>query len=182
MNKAMIILADGFEEIEAISIIDILRRGNVDLSIAGLTDIHITGAHSLKIIADKVLSKFSQNNFDVIILPGGEPGTTNLQNSSDVKELLIKQGKEKKIIAAICAAPRILNDLGLLAEKKATSYPGTKPQMTNCIYVENDVVFDDHILTSRGPGTAMLFAYSILKVMGKAEIASNLAKNMVFNP
>ena len=130
MSQALIILADGFEEIEAVSIIDILRRGKVDVTIATLSGNQATGAHNIITQGDIPLDTVDRL-YDVIILPGGEPGTTNLENSPLVSQLIKQHYEAGKWVAAICAAPRILDGLGLLNGKTATSYPSTKESMTH---------------------------------------------------
>lgn len=182
MKTALIILADGFEEIEALSVIDILRRGHIQVTIAGLDKIDITSTHNITIKCDVQLDQVKENLFDAIILPGGEPGTTNLENSELVTANLEKHVQNNKYVCAICAAPRILDGLGFLNNKKATSFPGTKAQMKNCTYIEEKVVIDGQFITSRAPGTAMAFAYTILeKIFGKKILADQLRQAMLFN-
>jgi protein deglycase len=178
--EILIILANGFEEIEAIASIDILRRGKARVTIAGVGSININGSQGLKVTTDITVDEAVKNEYAVVILPGGEPGTTNLQNSALVKQILNKHYEANKYIAAICAAPRILNNLGFLNGVKATSYPGTKSLMNNCVYVEKAVVVDGQFITSRGPGTAMAFAYTILKVLNKSDLSDKLQKSMQF--
>jgi len=181
MPSAAIVIAKGFEEIEAIAIIDILRRGKIDLTVIGLDSAEITGAHGIRLIPDTTLAKVASERFDALILPGGEPGTTNLEASQALATFIKAHVSDNKVIGAICAAPRILDGLGILNGKKATSYPATKDRMTACDYQELCVVVDGNILTSRGPGTAMIFAYSLLeKLTGQS--AEPLKKAMVFDP
>jgi len=177
---AAIILANGFEEIEAISVIDILRRAQIDIRTLGLDNTHIQGAHGIKIETDSQLEDSINDSYDILILPGGEPGTTNLENSALLKNLLLKQHTSKKWIAAICAAPRILNNLNILADKQATSFPSTQPKMTHCHYSEDPIVIAKNIITSRGPGTAMLFGYTIVECLTKQSTAS-LRESMVYS-
>lgn len=180
MPTALLILADGFEEIEAISVVDILRRGQIEVTVAGLNNNHVNAAHGVQIVADTTLDEVASSPFDVVILPGGEPGTTHLEQSTLVKDVLSAQNHAGKWIAAICAAPRILDGIGFLDGKQATSYPGTRPKMERCDYLETDVVIDGHIITSRGPGTAMAFAYTILSVLTDEAVSEALKKGMVF--
>jgi len=179
--NAAIILANGFEEIEAIAVIDILRRSQINIRTLGLDSTQIRGAHGIKLETNTRLEDTLNDDYDVLILPGGEPGTTNLENNPLLADRLIKQNEAKKWIAAICAAPRILNNLKILDNKQATSFPTTRPYMTRCQYSENPVVIDEHIITSRGPGTAMLFAYTIVECLTRQSTAS-LQENMVFTP
>jgi 4-methyl-5(b-hydroxyethyl)-thiazole monophosphate biosynthesis len=181
MPSALVVLANGFEEIEATAIIDILRRGNIDVTLAGLDASDITGAHQLSVTTETTLSQALESAFDAIVLPGGEPGTTNLQNSELLKRALYDFAAANKVVAAICAAPRILDALGLLDGKRATSYPGTKPDMTRCTYSEDAVVVDGAIITSRGPGTAMAFAYALLEFLQSSETSQELKEAMIFS-
>jgi protein deglycase len=179
--NALIILADGFEEIEAVSVIDILWRGGVTVTIAGLDRELVAGANSIVITADTVLSAVLDQDYDAVILPGGEPGTTNLQNSDLVLDIISRHFRQGWVVAAICAAPRIFAAMGILNGKKATSYPATKKAMVNCDYSEELVVVDGNVLTSRGPGTAMLFGYTILERLGLTDMSIKLKQGMVFS-
>ena len=163
MKKILIILAQGFEDIEAFSVIDILRRCECDVTIAGLNSKQITSAHSVTIQLDYDLTDCMRTLFDAIILPGGEPGTTHLEASKDVEKIVKNHFNNQKLVGAICAAPRILDNYGLLVDKQATSYPGVKDKMISCNYLEQPVVVDGNLITSRGPATAYLFAFEILK-------------------
>lgn len=165
MKNILIILADGFEEVEALVPIDVLRRVNYNVVIAGLDKKEITSTHNIKILCDDILDNQKENMFDCVILPGGMPGTLNLKNSELVKNIILKHHKENKLIGAICAAPSILEGLGLLKDKKATSYPSfLNDENTNKL--EDKVVKDENIITSRGAGTAFDFAYKILETLG----------------
>ncbi len=180
MSKVAILLANGFEEIEALSIIDILRRAQIEVIIAGVGGTDITGAHQVKVIADTLIEKIQNETFDMIILPGGEPGTTNLENNPQVAAMIQRQAQSGQWVSAICAAPRVLDKAGLLKGKQATSYPGTKPSMTTCVYLEDNVVRDGKIITSRGPATAMEFAYKLVECLTSKEIANRLKEAMLF--
>lgn len=180
METGVIILANGFEEIEAVAVIDILRRAEVNLTIAGLDSLSITSARNLKITTDITLSELQDSLFDIIILPGGEPGTTHLENSPLVTELLIKHAKANKLLAAICAAPRVLEKTGLLTNKKITCFPKTIEKMKTSLYQPNSVVIDDKIITSQGAGTSLEFAYAIVEKLKSKECAENLKKSMIY--
>ena len=181
MRKILIILANGFEEIEAVSVIDILRRASFDVVVAGLSGLDVTGAHGLRVRADQLVSECDIDMLDGIVLPGGEPGTSNLEKSTVVRDLILQGHNKKKLIAAICVAPRILDALGLLNGRPATSFPGTKPDMTHCIYHEENVVESGPIITSRGAGTAMLFAYHIVAYFNGEDESNVLKEAMVFS-
>ena len=123
MKKVIVPLAQGFEEIEALTIVDILRRANVDVTMAALESLHVKGAHGIVVVADALLKEMNANNFDMIALPGGLPGATNLAADPTTQALLKEFDAKGKMIAAICAAPMVLGKLGLLKGKKATCYP-----------------------------------------------------------
>jgi len=176
--SGLMILTNGFEEIEAIAVIDILRRAGMEIFIAGLNANPVRSTRIVQLIPDCVLSDVQHDEFDIIILPGGEPGTTNLENTPLVKSMIQNQFQKGKWIGAICAAPRILDNLGLLAGKKVTSFPNTV--LKNCIYKEEKVVVDHPFITSRGAGTAMAFAYKIVELLISPETASTLKSSMIY--
>lgn len=180
METAVIILADGFEEIEAVAVIDILRRANISLTIAGLHGTTCTSARNLIVTTDCTLESVKNTTFDAVILPGGEPGTTHLENSILLSSFLQIHFEKNKILAAICAAPRILEKQGFLNKKKATSFPATKEKMLSCIYSTDPVVVDQNIITSRGAGTALEFAYTLVNTLKSKEIAQKLKETMVY--
>lgn len=179
MSKTVIIpMATGFEEIEAITIIDTLRRAENDVQTVSLNDqLEVTGAHSIKTIADKSITAIK--DFDAIILPGGMPGTTNLLESHLLKELLIQANQDKKIIGAICAAPWVLAECGLLENKPATCYPAFEDKLSNSEVTQNKVVISDNIITSRGVGTALDFSLDCVKLLNGEDKANELAKAML---
>jgi 4-methyl-5(b-hydroxyethyl)-thiazole monophosphate biosynthesis len=181
MSQAMVVLADGFEELEAIAIIDILRRAKFKVLVTGLDSIEVTSCRGVNVIADSSLAEEEDHEFDIVILPGGEPGTTNLQNSTQLAAVLQKQHAAKKWIAALCSAPRILSALGILEGRHATSFPSAEPFMTQCIYETKAVVVDDHIITGRGPAAALRFAYTIVEKLADRETASDIKKAMLYD-
>ncbi len=179
--QAYLLLANGFEEIEAIAPIDILRRAGISVSILGIGGEEITSARGLRVRVDKPLSTLPESLPDMLILPGGEPGTSHLEQSALVKELILRQHHAQRWIAAICAAPRILNALGILHNREATSFPATEPQMTDCHYRHDAVVICDHIITSRGAGTALPFAYALVSTLISPDLSTQIQKNMVYS-
>lgn len=170
MTRALILLADGFEEIEAITIIDLLRRGGIDVMAAGLSERLVSGNHGIVVQADCLLDDVIDESFDLIVLPGGQPGADNLRNDVRVIRILQKQYTDNRLVAAICAAPIVLAAAGLLVNRKATSYPGylDRHPAEGMQYSHEAVVKDGNIITSRGPGTAMDFALALLE-----ELAGN---------
>lgn len=168
-KKALVILADGFEEIEGITVIDILRRAEIDVTIAGLSDLKVKASRGVIIMAEKKLDDCGAD-FDVVVLPGGGFGSANLAKSEKVKDLVIKMNNSGKIVAAICAAPAVvLAPLGILKNKTATCYPSMEEAFSkDTKFKEDKVVVDGNLITSRGPGTALLFALAIVeKLVGR---------------
>ena len=170
--KVYLILADGFEEIEAITIIDLLRRGNVEIeSVTITTNLEVTGAHGISIKSDIYMSDADFKNCCMIILPGGMPGTINLDNCEELNNQILKLKEKGAYICAICAAPMILADKGILKGKKATIYPNMEKGLKETAnWVDDSVVKDGNIITSQGPGTAMEFALKLVEILrGKKE-------------
>lgn len=176
-----IFLADGFEEIEAISVIDILRRSDIDVKTVSIYDrLEVHGAHEITIKADLSIHEIGSNDISAIILPGGMPGTTNLANSKELIELLMSAYKGKKLIAAICAAPTIIRDNELFPGFSLTSYPSLKDKFTNYNYHEVDVVRAANLITSRGAGTAGEFGFAIVDYIKGEGSSSQLKEAMVY--
>lgn len=171
MARVLIPLADGCEELEAVTLIDLLRRAGLEVVVAGLTSRGAQGAHGIGIAADTTLEAVAMAEFDLVVLPGGEPGATALCADARVIALLKRHAAAGKLVAAICAAPKALAAAGLLDGRRATSYPGyldahPAPGMR---YLEQPVVVDGRIVTSRGPGTAMDFALTLIEqLLGRA--------------
>ncbi len=174
-------LANGFEEIEALTVVDILRRGEIDVqTVAVYNNEYVTGAHGINIKSDIMLSDII-DDYTVIVLPGGMPGTINLQNCEDLQKLIIKAHNNNKLLAAICAAPMIFGELKLLEGKKATCYPGFEKHLLNAEVLENKVCYDGNIITSRGAGTAADFAFKILEVIKNKEISEKIRSSMIYD-
>jgi len=170
MSKLLVPISNGFEEIEAISIIDVCRRAGIEVITAGVEDNILIGAHNIKIETDKKISEVSSDNFDMIALPGGLPNAFTLAENSDVQRLL-KEFKEKnKKIAAICAAPYALHKANVLNENY-TCYPSFEEKIKDEGYINNkNIVIDSNVVTSKGPATAMEFALEIVKILKGDEI------------
>jgi protein deglycase len=168
--KILMPLAEGFEEIEAIMVIDILRRAGIEVVIAGLKDGLVEGAHKIKMLPDLCMDKISQNEFDGIVLPGGFPGFENLGNDDRVLKIVRQMDKAGKYIAAICGAPSVLIKAGILKGRKATVSPAGRAQVMACAkYMEDRVVVDGKLVTSQSPGTAMEFALKLVEVLAGEE-------------
>ena len=167
MHKVLIYLAPGFEELEAVTIIDLLRRAGVDVTIAGLEREAVTGSHEITILCDIYYENVDTDDFDYLILPGGQPGTNNLKSDKRVLEIVRKFDRDNKIIGAICAAPTVLHEAGILNNVRVTSYPSEKNIFDPSLYDEDHVVSDGNIVTSRGVGTAIDFTLDIIgKIKG----------------
>jgi 4-methyl-5(b-hydroxyethyl)-thiazole monophosphate biosynthesis len=179
-KKAVVILMNGFEEIEAFSVIDILRRGGVDVVTVTPGGDKVNGAHDIITLVDKDLADIVSDEFDALILPGGQPGTNNLKANPRVIELVREFYKTGKIVSAICAAPSVLAVAGILDNKRATSYPGSLDGFDNVQKLDDLVVIDGNIITSRGPATAPLFAFVLLERLADKSIADKLKKGMLY--
>lgn len=177
-KKAIVILAEGFEEIEAVTTIDILRRAGIEVTVAALNDLRVRAARGTIVMADKRLEE-AGSEFDACVLPGGMPGASNLAASDKVKALLNKMVKEKKLIAAICAAPAVvLAPLGILKNKSATCFPGMEKDLGEGVQFKKDgVVVDGNVITSRGPGTALAFSLAIVEKLSGKENADRIRKD-----
>lgn len=165
MKKIAVFLADGFEEIEAIAPIDILRRAEFNVDVFGLTE-EVTGSHGITIKTDYVLTE-PLVDYDLIVLPGGLPGSTNLRDNQLVIQSIQNSNEANNKIAAICAAPIVLEEANLLEGKKFTHFPGLEDQLTSGIdQSEAVVVVDGNIITARGAGVALEFGYTLVEILG----------------
>ena len=165
MATVLVPLAQGCEELEAVTIIDLLRRAGIEVVSAGLDGQPVKASRGVVLIPDMSLDEALQKDYDMIVLPGGLPGADHLQRDPRIQSLLRKMQAEGKYTAAICAAPRALASAGLLDGRKATSYPGSLEDsaVRDMEYLEQPVVVDGKLVTSRGPGTAMDFALSLIE-------------------
>ena len=157
-------LADGFEEIEALCPLDLMRRAGLEVTTVGIGGSYITGAHGISVKADITDSEFCTDDFDMIFLPGGMPGTLNLASSKTVTDAIDAAVRKDAYIAAICAAPSILGDMGLLEGKKAVCYPGCEDRLLGAEIPDRRVVLDGKILTAKGMGAALDMGIEIIKI------------------
>lgn len=172
-------LAEGFEEIEAVSLIDVLRRADIEVIVAGVGSNMVAGAHSVKVETDCLISQISSDEMEMFILPGGWDGTHALADDTDVQRLLKEMDTKGKMIGAICAAPYALEKAGVL-KHDYTCYPSVEKQIRLDGYTkEQTVVTDGNIMTSRGPGTAICFALAIVERLKGPETANALKKGML---
>ncbi len=179
MKRVIIPLAEGFEEIEAVTTIDVLRRAGIEVITVGLDTDTVKGAHNIKIGTDKRLKEVLNYDFDAVVLPGGMPGAANLRESSELLKLIKNIDAKKGLIAAICAAPMVLEAAGVLNNKKATSYPGYDSEIKSANYSEDRVVVDRNLITARGPGVAVEFALEVVKYLTGEGEAFSLKKAML---
>ncbi len=180
MPKALVVLAQGFEEIEAISIIDILRRGDIDVTVAGLSQGPITGSHAITVIPDTVLDRVDHRVFDVLVLPGGQPGTNNLKANERLLQWIRERFDQGQKLAAICAAPTVLHRAGITSGLQLTSYPSEKEVFSDSTYLEQPVVKDGSVITSRGVGTALAFGLALIEELQGKEKAQWVAERILF--
>lgn len=168
--KVVVPLAEGFEEIEFSTIVDILRRAGIAVTVAGLKEEGINGAHGIRVTPDTLIDKVSADDFDAIVLPGGNPGYVNLGKSEKVLNLVRGMHEKNKYVTAICAAPSVLAKAGVIQGKRATIFPGMEGTLTGAQHSKERVVVDGRIITSQGPGTAIEFAIKLVEVLaGKSQ-------------
>jgi 4-methyl-5(b-hydroxyethyl)-thiazole monophosphate biosynthesis len=173
-------LADGFEEIEAVTIIDVLRRADIELLVVSMSGkLEVIGAHQLKISADFLFEQLDYNEIYMIILPGGMPGASNLNAHKGLKTMIKQFNSENKPLAAICAAPLVFGNLGILEGKRAVCYPGFEKYLRGAEVLTIPVVESGHIITGRGVGTALKFALLIVEKLVSAEKTEWLRKQML---
>lgn len=181
MALVKVFLADGFEEIEGLTVVDLLRRAEIEVSMVSITDrIEIVGAHNIVIKADEIFNESDFANTKMLVLPGGMPGTKNLMEHEELRALLNRFYAEDKMIAAICAAPSVLGLNNILVGKKATCYPGFEDKLVGAIYEDSKVVKDNNIITSKGLGTAIEFALSIIRHFKGKEVADKIEKSIIY--
>lgn len=181
MANALVPLAQGCEELEAVTIIDLLRRAGIDVVSAGLDDRPVTASRGVTLIPDTTLDAISSRTFDMVILPGGLPGADYLDRDPRIRKLLKQTVEQDGYAAAICAAPKVLANAGILDGKRATSYPGILDGM-DLPQVDVDlkpVVRDERVITSRGPGTAMDFALELIEVLAGKEKRNEVESGLV---
>ena len=181
MKTVYIFLGEGFEEMEAVTPLDLLRRVGVDAKFVSIgSSLQVKGAHDILFTADLLFEDAMTKKPDGIVLPGGMPGTTNLLAHEGLCSLIKKFAMEKKPVCAICAAPLILGELGLLTGKTATIYPGMENKLLGAIPSESSVCVDGNIITSRGPGTAIPFSLKLAELFAGKEAADQLTVDIVY--
>ena len=180
MKKVLIHFAEGFEEIEAITPIDVLRRAGCEVVTVSVTgNSEVTSARGLTLLADKHFVEADYEDADMIVLPGGQPGANNLNRHEGLKKQIQQFHSQGKFVAAICAAPLVLGSTGILKGKRATCYPGTEAQLTGATCTGNGVERDGHIITGKGPGFALDFALLLAEVLTGKDKANEVRKAML---
>ena len=181
MKKAIMLFAEGFEEVEALTVVDLLRRAEIDCEMTSVSgDETVTGSHGIGVCMQSSLEQLSVEEYDAVILPGGMPGTKNLANNERVLALLRAFRDAGKLTAAICAAPTVLSKAKILDGRRAVCYPGMENQLDGALAGSGPVETDGTIITSRGVGTAISFALAIVSYFCGAQKASELAKAIVY--
>ena len=182
MSKAYVFLANGFEEIEALAVVDLLRRGGVELTTVSIgASPMLEGRSSITVKADAMFDEISMADADLLVLPGGMPGTRYLGEHEGLKALLLEADRRGTFIAAICAAPAVLGRHGLLKGLRATCYPGMEEGLSGAdVVTDEEVVRSGHIITSRGAGTAIPFGIELIRVLEGDKTADSVAKGIVF--
>ena len=182
MAQACIFLATGYEEVEMLTVVDMLRRAKISIDMVSITDQkEVTSSHNVTITADKTLSEVNFEEAEMLILPGGIPGTPNLRACTALCEKLKEFAANGKKVAAVCAAPTVLGELGILEGKKATCYPSFADKLATGDYVKQPVVTDDNVITSRGMGTVIDFGLAIVSYFGSEELVEDVRKHLVYN-
>lgn len=182
MKKAAIFFATGYEEIEALTVVDLLRRAQIEAVCVSIdNETSVTGSHGISVAMDAGIDEIDFDSFDVLVCPGGMPGTRNLEACRKLTDNIQKFYDRGKLIAAICAAPSIFGHMGLLQGRKACIYPGMEAELVGAEVVYDQVVKADHVITSRGMGTAIAFGLEIIAALLDRETANKLGKVVVYS-
>ncbi len=180
MSRVLIPLAEGCEELEAVTIIDLLRRAEIEVDVASLDGAAVTASRGVRLGVDMSLDEALERDYDMVVLPGGAEGAARLSEDVRIRDLLKRMADAGKYVAAICAAPRVLGHAGLLDGRQATCFPGFLDEFSERLggYREDPVVQDGHIITSRGPGTAMDFALHLIEQLAGPERRETVAARL----
>lgn len=181
MSKVCVFFADGYEEIEALTVVDLLRRAGIETDMVSVTDNKtVTGSHQVSVVMDKLLEEVRFDETDMIVLPGGMPGTKNLEACTLLMEQVEDFYKKGKYVAAICAAPSILGHKGILKGRNACSFPEFESHLEGAVVSKNSVEISDKVITSRGMGCAIDFGLAIVAEFKGQEKADELAKKIIY--
>ena len=181
MIKVNVLLADGFEEIEALAVVDLLRRAQIYVGTVSIgEDYQVHGAHGINVQTEDLFEEVDFAEADALILPGGMPGTTNLKEHEGVRKAVTDFAESGKVIGAICAAPTVLSDLGLLKGRRIACYPSVESEIQGAVIVKIPGVVDGNIVTSRGAGTAIDFALELITVLAGKQKAASIAESIIY--
>ena len=181
MKKAAVFFATGYEEIEALTVVDLLRRAQIEAVCVSIdNEKSVTGSHKISVAMDAGIDEIDFDSFDILVCPGGMPRTRNLEACRKLTDNIRKFYDSGKLIAAICAAPSIFGHMGLLQGRKACIYPGMEAELTGAEVVYDQVVKADHVITSRGMGTAIAFSLELTARLFGREKAEELAKGIIY--
>ncbi len=181
-KKILVPIAEGFEMVEALGMVDVFRRAGAEVDIASTADIQVVSSHGVRIFADKLITECVATEYDLVVLPGGIPGAENLRDSKVLVEILKKQNENNGLYGAICASPAVvLEHHGLLEGKKATCHPLFVSQLQDDEQVSAKVVFDKNCITSRGAGTAVDFALELVEILMGSDKKKEVAKGMALD-
>ena len=182
MKTVFLFLADGFEEIEALATVDVLRRAGVQVTTVSINPTELViGAHGIPVMADVLFEQAQYADADMLILPGGMPGAANLDAHEGLRRLITAHAEAGKWLAAICAAPMVYGHMGLLSGRKATCYPGFEGELDGAAYTAAPVEKDGNIITGKGPAVVLPFAYTLAEVLVGEEIVAQVKAGMLYN-
>lgn len=181
MAKVYEFLANGFEDIEALGPVDVLRRGGIVVKTVSIGDsLMVESAHGVQVKADMMFADADFSDADMLLIPGGMPGAKNIDEHEGVRRAVLRQTEQKKLVGAICAGPMVLGHLGLLRGKRATCYPGFETELDGATYTAEQYTVDGNIVTGKGPGATLDYAYAILALMKGEQVVDELKKGMMY--
>ena len=181
MAKVYEFLANGFEDIEALGPVDVLRRGGLDVKTVSLSgDLMVSSAHGVQVKADMLFEDVNFDDADLLLIPGGMPGAKNIDEHDGVRRALVAHAANEKLIGAICAGPMVLGHLGLLRGKKATCYPGFEDQLDGAVYTGDPFTIDGNIITGKGPGATLAYAYALLDQFKGERVVEEMKNGMMY--
>ena len=174
-----VFLANGFEEIEALTPIDMLKRAGIEVTSVSINDtVEVVGTHNIKVLADTIIDDINIENIDAVVLPGGLPGADNLRMNKKVNEFIDEANKQNKLVCAICASPRTLGEKGLLVGKKATCFPGFEKYLNGAITVDTGCVRDGNIITAKSMGKSIEFSKEIISALKDSDTAEKITQSI----
>lgn len=182
MSKVYVFLADGFEEIEGLTVVDLLRRAKIETEMVSIMETkQVKGSHGIEVSADGMFADYDYSDARLLVLPGGMPGTLNLGNHEGLCALLKKHYAEEKMIAAICAAPSVFGQLGFLNGRVATCYPGFESKLEGAIVCASKVAVDGNVTTARGMGAAIDFSLKLIEQLADKETAEQISEGIIYS-